>query len=91
MCVCVVHALTYEARRGRIGLDILLSVALDHVPQSPHVAGVEDVEGLVGVDLAVLHVRTEQVVVGTGVPLVGEKEGTGRSLNLDHSKGKFCN
>lgn len=63
------HALTYEARWGRIGLDVLLSVALDHIPEPPHVAGVKDVEGLVGMGPSVLHVRPEQVVVGTGVPL----------------------
>lgn len=62
-------ALTYEARRGRIGLDVLLSVALDHIPEPPHVAGVKDVEGLVRMGPPVLHVRAEQVVVGTGVPL----------------------
>lgn len=64
-----VFVLTYEARRGRIGLDILLSVALNHIPESPHIAGVKDVEGLSRMELAVLHVRTEQVVVGTGIPL----------------------
>lgn len=70
MYVCVyVCILTYEARRGRIGLDVLLSVALDHIPQSPHIAGVEDVERLARVELAVVHVRTEEVVVGTGIPL----------------------
>lgn len=61
--------LTYEARGGRIGLDVLLSVALNHIPESPHVAGVQDVEELVGMGPAVLHVRPEQVVVGTAVPL----------------------
>lgn len=69
--VCV---LTYEAGRGRIGLDILLSVALNHIPEFPHIAGVKDVEGLARMELAVLRVRTEQVVVGTGIPL-RKKEG----------------
>lgn len=72
MCACAyvcIRVLTYEARWGRIRLDILPSVALNHVPESPHVAGVKDVEGLVRMDLAVLHVRTEQVVVRTGIPL----------------------
>lgn len=64
-----VRVLTYEAGRGGIGLDVLLSVALNHIPQSPHVARVKDVEGLVRVEFAVLDVRTEQVVVRTGVPL----------------------
>lgn len=63
------QTLTYEARGGRIGLDVLLSVALNHIPESPHVAGVQDVEELVGMGPAVLHVRPEQVVVGTVVPL----------------------
>lgn len=65
--------LTYEARGGRIGLDVLLSVALNHIPESPHVAGVQDVKELVRVGPAVLHIRPEKVVVGTGVPL-GERE-----------------
>lgn len=80
LCMCVP---TYEARGGRIGLDILLSVALNHVPEPPHVAGVKDVEGLVRMDLAMLHVRTEQVVVRTGIPL---KE---KHLNLDPREVEF--
>lgn len=73
MCarVCV---LTYEARRGRIGLDVLLSVALNQIPKFPHVAGVKDIEGLVRVDLPVIYIRPEQVVVWTGEPLT--REGT---------------
>lgn len=71
MCACTVSVctLTYKARGGRIRLDVLLSVALNHIPESPHVAGVQDVEELVWMGPAVLHVRPEQVVVGTGVPL----------------------
>ena len=69
-CACIVYALTYEARGGRIGLDILLSVALYHIPESPHIARVKDVEGLAGMELAVLRVRTKQVVVRTGIPLM---------------------
>lgn len=75
--------LTYEARGGRIGLDVLLSVALNHIPESPHVAGVQDVEELVGMGPAVLHVRPEQVVVGTAVPLrKREREHTSISFRL---------
>lgn len=65
-----VSVLTYEARRRRIGLDILLSVALNHIPESPHIAGVKDIEGLARMALAVLHIRTKQVVVWTGIPLM---------------------
>lgn len=68
VCVCVCVR-TYEARWGRIGLDVLLSVALNQIPESPHIAGVKDVEELVRMDFAVLHVWSEQVVVRTGVPL----------------------
>jgi len=46
-----------------------VSVALNLIPQSPHVARVKDVEQLVRMELAVLHVRTKQVVVRAGVPL----------------------
>lgn len=42
---------------------------MNHIPESPHIAGVKDVEGLAGMVLAVLHIRTKQVVVGTGIPL----------------------
>lgn len=38
----------------------------------------EDVEGLGGVELPVLHVRTEQVIVWTGIPL-SERERRGRA------------
>ena len=81
-CACLyVCALTYEAGRGRVGLDVLLSVALNHIPQLPHVAGVQDVEGLVGVELTALCVRPEQVVVRTGIPLKKKKErGTDASV-----------
>lgn len=73
VCVCVRtwRALTYEAGWGGIGLDVLLSVALNQVPQPPHVARVEDVEGLGRVGFAALHVGAEQVVVRIGVPLRG--------------------
>lgn len=50
-------------------MDVLLSVALNHVPELPHIAGVKDVEGLVRMDFAVLHIRTKQVVIRTGIPL----------------------
>lgn len=63
--------LTHEAGRGRVGLDVLQSVALNHVPHAPHVAGVEDVEELARVRSAALGVLAEQVVVGAGVPLWG--------------------
>lgn len=69
MCV-----LTDEARRGRVGLDILLSVALDHIPESPHIARVKDVEGLAGMELAVLNVRAKQVVFRTVIPLMKKKK-----------------
>lgn len=68
-------ALTYEARRWGIGLDVLLGVALNHIPKTPHVTGVEDVEGLAGMEFTVLHIRAKQVVVWAGVPL-RRREGT---------------
>lgn len=76
---------TYEARRWRIRLYVLLSVALNHVPELPHVAGVEDVERLARMVHAVLHVGTEQVVVGAGVPLWG----TRRHLSSGHMESNF--
>lgn len=76
-CVCI-HSLTYKPRGGWVGLNGLLGVALDHVPEMPQIFGVEDVEGLGGVELPVLHVRTEQVIVWTGIPL-SERERRGRA------------
>lgn len=61
-------------------MDVLLCVALNHVPELPHIARVKDVEGLVRMQLAVLHVRTEQVVVRTSVPLT--RDNTADRFNL---------
>lgn len=55
---------TYEARGGGVGLDGLLGVSLDHVPQLPDELGVEDVEGLCRVEESVLNVGGEEVIVG---------------------------
>lgn len=78
-CACV---LTREARRGRIGLDILLSVALNHVPECPHVAGVKNVKGLVWIELAVLLVWTKKVEVWTVIPLMKKERQTTKSNPL---------
>lgn len=67
--------LTCEAGWGRVGLDVRLSIALNHIPEAPNISGMEDVEGLVGMQLAVFHVWAKQVVVWTGVPLT--KKGGG--------------
>lgn len=72
-CVCV---FTYEARGGRIGLDRLLSVALNHIPELPHVTGVKDVEGLGRVEFPALHIGTKQIIIRTSKPL-RKKEGGG--------------
>lgn len=61
-------------------MDVLFCVALNHVPELPHIARVKDVEGLVRMQLAVLHVRTEQVVVRTSVPLT--RDNTADRFNL---------
>ena len=94
ICACVsavrvmyvISVFTYEARRGRIGLDALLRVALDHIPQSPHVAGVEDVEGLLGLLPPALHIGPKEVVVRAGVPLrrQGERERVSGNICRSH-------
>lgn len=92
-CVCI-HSLTYKPRGGWVGLNGLLGVALDHVPEMPQIFGVEDVEGLGGVELPVLHVRTEQVIVWTGIPLFestrerGERKREGRGEGGEEEGGK---
>lgn len=73
---------------------------MNQVPQPPHVAGVEDVEELARVGLAVLHVGAKQVVVGTGVPLRrwgrrdGGRKGWGGDFGVigrDNLEGKKIN
>lgn len=94
MCValtpCALRLFTYESRGGRVGLDGLLGVALDHVPELPHVAGVKDVEGLVRVQPAALRVRTEQVIVRTGIPL-RKREREGRQEKTLESRSEERN
>lgn len=67
-------------------MDVLLSVALNHVPQLPHVARVKDVERLVRMELPVLDVRAKQVVIWTGIPLMRQEERT--HLGLDNMEDK---
>lgn len=77
--------LTCEAGWGRVGLDVRLSIALNHIPEAPNISGMEDVEGLVGMQLAVFHVWAKQVVVWTGVPL------TKKGVGCFRSKGTHSN
>ena len=76
LCVCV-EGRTNEAGGGRVGLDVLLGVGLDHVPQAPEVGGVEDVEALVRPLPPPPHVGCEEVKVRVLIPLEGEGEREG--------------
>ena len=84
MCV---EGRTDEAGGGRVGLDVLLGVGLDHVPQAPQVGGVEDVEGLVRPVLPPPHVRREEVEVRVLIPLEGDGEGE-RERGREMGEGK---
>ena len=75
-CVCV-EGRTNEAGGGRVGLDVLPGVGLDHVPQAPEVGGVEDVEALVRPLPPPPHVGCEEVKVRVLIPLEGEGEREG--------------
>lgn len=72
-------ALADEAGGGRVGLDVLLGVSLNEVPQLPEEGGVEDVEGLGGAAPPALRVGAEQVVVRAPVPLQRGEGGKGGS------------